>query len=471
MEEYIQRKEGYGHLLLWLIRVCDLILINVFFLAIYYLSVYYFDVPPFTYEEKMSSFLLINLSYFITSVSIPIRTSTNIIYLDKVMMGAFSFIVIFTIISTTSFAVFGMIKNVSPALWILCYGSLMVLYILMHVVIRLSLKLYRRKGYNSRSVVILGSDEAAKAIYNELKNSDFGYRVIGYFDDQNADEADMPKYLGTISDVKPYILQKKIDEIYCALTENEDNIITNLIHFSERNMVRIFLIPKFFSYIKRRFILRFVESVPVVSLRNEPLQQLPNRIVKRGFDIFFSLLVLLTIFPPILLIVGSLIKIYSPGPIFFTQKRTGLKGKSFSCYKFRSMRVNKDADKQMATKGDPRITPIGAFIRKTSIDELPQFINVLLGDMSVVGPRPHMLKHTEEYSRLIDKFMLRHLIKPGITGWAQVTGYRGETKTLEEMEGRVKKDVWYIENWSFFLDIKIIFKTMYNAVKGEDRAY
>lgn len=471
MEEYIQRKEGYGHLLLWLIRVCDLILINVFFLAIYYLSVYYFDVPPFTNEEKMSSFLLINLSYFITSVSIPIRTSTNIIYLDKVMMGAFSFIVFFTIISTTSFAVFGMIKNVSPALWILCYGSLMVLYILMHVVIRLSLKLYRRKGYNSRRVVILGSDEAAKAIYNELKNSDFGYRVIGYFDDHNADEVGMPKYLGTISDVKPYILQKKIDEIYCALTDNEDNIITNLIHFSERNMVRIFLIPKFFSYIKRRFILRFVESVPVVSLRNEPLQQLPNRIVKRGFDIFFSLFVLLTIFPPILLIVGSLIKIYSPGPIFFTQKRTGLKGKSFSCYKFRSMRVNKDADKQMATKGDPRITPIGAFIRKTSIDELPQFINVLLGDMSVVGPRPHMLKHTEEYSRLIDKFMLRHLIKPGITGWAQVTGYRGETKTLEEMEGRVKKDVWYIENWSFFLDIKIIFKTMLNAVKGEDRAY
>lgn len=281
----------------------------------------------------------------------------------------------------------------------------------------------------------------------------------------------MPQYLGKLDEIKAYVTKNKINEIYYSLTDNTDNAITDLIVFSEKNMVRFFIIPEFFNYIRRRFILRFIDSVPVVSLRNEPLVHLPNRFIKRGFDIVFSLLVILIIFPPVFLIIGSLIKLSSPGPLLFKQKRTGQRGISFNCYKFRSMRLNSNSDKQQATKDDPRITKIGAFIRKTSIDELPQFFNVLKGDMSVVGPRPHMLKHTEEYSRLIDKFMIRHLVKPGITGWAQVTGYRGETKTLNDMEGRVQKDVWYIENWSFLLDLKIIAKTLINAFKGEKMAY
>jgi len=218
-------------------------------------------------------------------------------------------------------------------------------------------------------------------------------------------------------------------------------------------------------------VMEIMESIPLLTLRREPLQAFYNRALKRAFDIVFSLGILCTIFPFLYIIVGFLIKRSSPGPIFFKQKRTGLYGRDFECYKFRTMRVNAEADTLQAVKDDPRKTKIGDFLRRTNLDEFPQFINVLKGDMSVVGPRPHMLKHTEQYSALIDKYMVRHLVKPGVTGWAQVTGYRGETKTLEQMEGRVKRDVWYIENWSFFLDLKIIVVTLLNMCRGEKNAY
>jgi putative colanic acid biosynthesis UDP-glucose lipid carrier transferase len=192
--------------------------------------------------------------------------------------------------------------------------------------------------------------------------------------------------------------------------------------------------------------------------------------IKRIFDIVVSLIALLftiLIFP----IIWIIIKIQSPGPIFFKQVRTGLDGKNFVCYKFRSMHVNKDADTLQATKDDPRKFPFGNFIRKTNIDELPQFWNVLRGDMSIVGPRPHMLAHTEQYDRLIDKYMVRHFVKPGITGWAQVTGFRGETRELWQMEGRVERDIWYIQHWSFWLDLRIIWLTAKTIFKRDEKAY
>ena len=214
-----------------------------------------------------------------------------------------------------------------------------------------------------------------------------------------------------------------------------------------------------------------LSNTPVLSIRREPLELRENRILKRVFDVVLSSFFLFTIFPIIYLIVGLAIKISSPGPVFFKQKRSGEDGKEFYCYKFRSMKVNAQCDSLQATRDDPRKTKIGEIIRKTSIDELPQFINVLKGDMSIVGPRPHMLKHTKEYSKLINSFMVRHFVKPGITGWAQVTGFRGETKELWQMEGRVMRDIWYIEHWTFVLDLLIIYKTVYNGIRGEKKAY
>ena len=212
-------------------------------------------------------------------------------------------------------------------------------------------------------------------------------------------------------------------------------------------------------------------NVPFLSLRNDPLMRIENRVIKRAFDIVVSLLFLCTLFPIILLFVTIITKITMPGPVFFRQKRTGIYGKDFYCIKFRSMKINADSDRVQATKNDPRKTRWGNIMRKTNIDEFPQFWNVLMGDMSIVGPRPHMLKHTEEYSKLIDKYMMRHFVKPGITGWSQVTGFRGETKELSQMEGRVQGDIWYIEHWSFWLDIYIMYKTVANVIQGDKEAY
>ncbi len=213
------------------------------------------------------------------------------------------------------------------------------------------------------------------------------------------------------------------------------------------------------------------ENISYINENQEPLDLPLNKALKRCFDVVFSLAVLLTFFPLIYIIVAIAIKLSSPGPVFFKQKRTGQDGEDFDCYKFRSMRVNAAADFLQARKDDPRKTKIGDFLRRTNIDELPQFINVLRGDMSVVGPRPHMVKHTEDYSALIENYMDRHLVKPGITGLAQVRGFRGETKELYQMAGRVRLDVWYIQNWTPGLDIKIIYRTVQNAIKGERTAY
>ena len=238
------------------------------------------------------------------------------------------------------------------------------------------------------------------------------------------------------------------------------------------NVVHFYSVPNVSNYLHHRMYFNMIGSVPYLSFFRDPLSSsVQNRVIKRTFDIVFSLTFLCTIFPIVLLVVAVITKVTMPGPLFFRQKRNGLNDKVFYCIKFRSMRVNDDADKVQATKDDPRKTKWGNIMRKTNIDELPQFINVLLGDMSVVGPRPHMLKHTEEYSQLIDKYMVRHFVRPGITGWSQVTGFRGETKELSQMEGRVKGDIWYIEHWTFWLDLYIIFKTIANAIRGEKEAY
>ena len=299
----------------------------------------------------------------------------------------------------------------------------------------------------------------------------YGFNVLGFFDDNIALKDALPNYLGNTEEVENYVLKHDIDEVYCTLPGTNDSKIARLLNFAEKHMIRFYIVPEFYRNVKKSMVMEVIESIPLLTIRREPLQSMYNRFLKRAFDLLFSTMVLVTIYPILYVVLGVLIKLSSPGPILFKQKRTGLYGRDFECFKFRTMRVNADADTMQAVKDDPRKTRIGNFLRKSNLDEFPQFVNVFLGDMSVVGPRPHMLKHTEQYSALIDKYMVRHLVKPGVTGWAQVTGYRGETKTLEQMEGRVKRDVWYIENWTFFLDLKIIIVTVLNMFKGEKNAY
>ena len=327
--------------------------------------------------------------------------------------------------------------------------------------------MYRRKGYNFKKIVIVGAGKNGMELYKVMKDDlSYGFNILGFFDDNQSLKSVLPNYLGMTNEVENFVLANDVDEIYCTLPGTNDEKIVRLLNFAEKHMIRFYIVPEFYRNLKKSLVMDVLETV-----RREPLQAAYNRALKRAFDILFSTVILVTIFPILYIVVGIMIKLSSPGPILFKQKRTGLYGQDFRCYKFRTMKVNAQADSLQAVKDDPRKTKVGDFLRRTNLDEFPQFINVLRGEMSVVGPRPHMLKHTEQYSALIDKYMVRHLVKPGVTGWAQVTGYRGETKTLEQMEGRVKRDVWYIENWSFFLDLKIIVVTVINMFKGEKNAY
>ena len=456
----------HGYILQWLIGIGDLIVLNLMFLLVYALldSMYTRAIA----NNLREVLLLLNFCYFFSLYFIPIQLHRSIVYLDKVVQRAFCIITLLIFLFATCL-IFLNVGDVLATFLLVYYVSTIVVFSCWRVLVRLMLKFYRRKGYNFKKVVIVGAGKNGMELYKVMKDDiSSGFNILGFFDDNLALRDVLPNYLGTTDKVEQFAIDKDIDEIYCTLPGTNDEKILRLLNFAEKYMIRFYIVPEFYRNVKKSMVMEILESVP---FRREPLQAFYNRALKRTFDIVFSLCVLCTIFPILYIVVGFLIKRSSPGPIFFKQKRTGLYGYEFECYKFRTMRVNAEADTLQAVKDDPRKTKIGDFLRRTNLDEFPQFINVLKGDMSVVGPRPHMLKHTEQYSALIDKYMVRHLVKPGVTGWAQVTGYRGETKTLEQMEGRVKRDVWYIENWSFFLDLKIIVVTLLNMFKGEKNAY
>lgn len=329
----------------------------------------------------------------------------------------------------------------------------------------------RIKGYNYRNVLFIGYSDATNKIIQFLNsNLSFGYKLIGYFDKQYSNTH--IQYLGNFEESIYFIQKNKIDEIYISMSDKDIEYINKIISIAEKLMIRIKIVPNLNQYsIYRKMSVDYYNETPVLLLLKEPLEDPLKELCKRVFDLVFSFLVILLIFPWLFPIIALIVKINSKGPVFFKQKRTGLDGKEFYCFKFRTMNINSNSDNTQATINDIRTTSFGKFLRKTSIDELPQFINVFIGQMSVVGPRPHMLKHTNEFSEIKSNYLIRHYIKPGITGWAQINGFRGETKTREDIINRVEHDIWYIENWTFFLDIKIIVKTITNALKGEDKAY
>ena len=463
----LNKKEGF--LIQWLIGIGDLIVLNLLFFVVYYeLGSYYTSAIASNIREVV---LLLNFCYFFSLYFVPLQVHLAIVYIDKIVQRAFVLVTFMMFLFATCL-IFLNVGDVLATFLVVYYLSSVVVFSLLRVIVRMTLKMYRRKGYNFKRVIIVGAGKNGMELYRLMKNDlSYGFNILGFFDDNIALKAVLPNYLGMTHQVEDFVLANDVDEIYCTLPGTNDEKILRLMNFSEKHMIRFFIVPEFYRNIKKSLVMEMIETMPVLTVRREPLQAVYNRALKRSFDILFSSIVLVTLYPIMYIVIGLMIKLTSPGPVLFRQMRTGLYGKDFKCYKFRTMRVNAEADLVQAAKDDPRKTSIGDFLRRTNLDEFPQFINVFLGDMSVVGPRPHMLKHTEQYSALIDKYMIRHLVKPGITGWAQVTGYRGETRTIEQMEGRVKRDVWYIENWSFFLDLKIIVVTVLNMFKGEKNAY
>ena len=417
---------------------------------------------------------LITLCYLLCNMHSGVILHRSVVRPEQIMVRVLRNMVPFVLLSVCILLLFHFEFSHSR-LFGLFYIVLILVIVSYRLAFRYFLELYRKQGGNVRKVILIGSHENMQELYHAMTDDPTsGYRVLGYFEDFPSDRypSDV-SYLGHPQEVNNFLKQNvgRVDQLYCSLPSARSAEIVPIINYCENHLVRFFSVPNVRNYLKRRMHFEMLGNVPVLSIRREPLELLENRIVKRTFDIVCSTLFLCTIFPFIYIIVGVAIKMSSPGPIFFKQKRSGEDGKEFWCYKFRSMRVNAQCDTLQATEHDPRKTRIGEIIRKTSIDELPQFINVFKGDMSIVGPRPHILKHTQEYSLLINKFMVRHFVKPGITGWAQVTGYRGETKELWQMEGRVMRDIWYIEHWTFLLDLYIMYKTVYNAIHGEKEAY
>jgi len=328
----------------------------------------------------------------------------------------------------------------------------------------------RKLGLNYRNVVIIGYNPYGLSLKHYFdQNPALGYRFKGFFDNwPQRHSSIVGKFQRSLED---FLKTENIDEIYVCQSYLKHRYFRHLVRYTENHFLKIKLLPDIKGLVFDDLELEFYSNLPIISFRKEPLQNELNAATKRIFDVVFASFVLLGICSWLFPLIAILIKLDSRGPIFFKQQRSGRAGKDFLCFKFRTMVVNPEADTRQATKNDDRITRLGRFLRESNIDELPQFINVLLGDMSVVGPRPHMLKHTQEYSKTISNYMLRHLIKPGVTGLAQAKGYRGQTDDNYSMKNRVRVDILYIERWTFLLDLKVIGLTVKNMFKGEDNAY
>ena len=485
----MRRNSQSNRLIQWLVMAGDFVLLNVIVMAF---SHWHWRMGSWL-DGRIEIFILVNNIALILSEQ---RFST-IVHLRVVGAGDIlrRIIGLTTMQAVTSYLLLKVVDYDLPIgllQWEI--GTAFVLCLMVkRYMERWMVKLYREAGRNSRAVTLVGTDPELVEVYHKLRNDlSLGYNILGYYGsaEQKA-EMDAEKkgskkkrnkrrklqeidYLGTIEDfVKGLDNPDSLilgDELYLCVSRQYRNIVKRTSRMCDHKVIRFFYVPisveSFGLNLKREQL----DDMEVFTTYENPLQNSLNRAEKRIFDIVMSLVFLIPtalMFP----FIWVIMKIQSPGPIFFRQKRTGLDGRDFEMLKFRSMHVNADADKVQATKDDPRKYPFGNFMRKSNIDELPQFLNVLKGDMSIVGPRPHMLLHTEQYSQLIDKYMVRHFVKPGLTGWAQVTGYRGETRELWQMEGRVKRDIWYMEHWSIWLDIRIIWLTIKSIFVHDEHAY
>lgn len=450
-------KKRYSHFIRPLQILVDILIINFIIYLIYdkeYLNIYF--------QSYVSIFWIVTTYYL---GFYKVYRHTSVLRLFTLLSKQFS---IFFLGYFAYFGVFreGEIVNNQFIILISIFGAVFVIkfiwFFLLHK--------YRSLGNNYRNTVVFGFDQPSKNIIKLFKSkSNLGYRFLGFFSNKEYKHQD---YIGNFNDFFEFCCTNEVDEIYCSLTYLTKNEIRKINKFATEKDIVLKLIPDTNELYRKNQSAEFYDdTLLVLNVNKLPFDFSENYFQKRVFDIFFSIIVCLVVLSWLTPLLWILVKIESKGPLIFKQKREGLNGKEFVCYKFRSMRINKFSDKVHAKKYDVRVTKIGAFLRKTSMDELPQFFNVLLGDMSIVGPRPHLESLSLEYQKDVEDYLKRHIVKPGITGLAQVSGYRGEIKRKSDIKNRVRLDIFYIENWSFLLDIKIIIQTVLNVFKGEEKAY
>lgn len=442
----------------------DLIFLNVGFFMANYIR---FDTFWFQGDRYPFLFVFLNIAwvviFFLTKLGRVERESSILDYVSQILLGlTINLAVVFAMWASTR-AYFYSREHLFYTYLIFSWFVVIWRVGFIHI-----LRYYRTKGYNIRNVVIVGFGPIGRSLKKHFsQNPEIGYVFKGFFDHNPNQEP----VTGSIDDLEEYCNKNGIDVIFCCLPKLFDEDVKRIVDFAENNLIKVKLLSDFSKISNRKLEVQQYGNIPVLDVSSIPLDHLYNRVYKRTFDVVFSAIVMVLLLSWMIPLIGLLIKLESPGPVFFIQNRHGRGNRYFPCWKFRTMVVNNAADSKQATKNDPRVTKIGAILRRTSLDELPQFINVFLGNMSVVGPRPHPIKLNNEFSPKIDRFIQRHAVKPGVTGLAQAKGYRGETARFSDMYGRVKLDRFYVKNWTLWLDIKIVFLTVYSIIWKTENAY
>lgn len=417
--------------------------------------------------------LLLNIVWFVNA-------NLSGFYLDF-FTRSFSF-QFFNILKTTLFQVgltvlfiFLTKEDLFTRNFILLYGLFLTLSISLRTAIFKNVLIsLRRKGKNIRNLLIIGAEEVGKNFKETItRNPDFGYHFSGFLDNTSQDD----EVIGVLDQLDEKIKEKEIDEVIITLSSQPPELLDEIIRICNINAVRIHIIPDYFRFLSSRFQISSIGNFPIITARQEPLEEANRRFLKRTFDIIFSSLVLIFLLSWLYPILALLIKLDSKGKVLFIQKRVGVKNDLFECYKFRTLTSESSRETETfkpVLMGDKRVTGIGNFLRKSNIDELPQFFNVLKGDMSVVGPRPHAIPYQDLYGKIFEEIKMRHNVRPGVTGWAQVNGLRGDIEDEKENNRRtimrMKYDLWYIENWTMRLDLQIILMTIWQMIKGDTKA-
>lgn len=459
----------YLYSLRFILAVRDLLLVNsAFFVACYLTSNLYPGIAVqayFPYQVAASLLWLFSANW--SGVYGQGRTQ----HYKQIHRSTWRCTVLhFTLIAV--YVAFSKDEILSRSFIVTFYASLLSFFLLIRLAGTRIEQLLSRRFRIYKSVAVLGRNRTGARLASYFMQHHKQYKFEGFLDDNYSKliERDGAIMVSNSDQIRK-VAEGGHTDVYVSLAPERMAQAQILMEEAERQCVRLKFVLDLEEKLGEPFEINYMGDFPVISLRREPLEDMQNRFKKRVVDVLLSFTVLVCIMSWLYPLLAVIIKLQSRGPVLFRQQRTGRNNRPFYCYKFRSMRLNKDSDTLQASKDDHRITPIGRFMRKYSLDEFPQFLNVLIGNMSITGPRPHMLKHTEQYSAIINRFMVRHYLKPGITGWAQVNGLRGETRDPRLMERRVEHDLWYMENWSLWLDLKIICKTVINLFRGEENAH
>jgi putative colanic acid biosysnthesis UDP-glucose lipid carrier transferase len=452
----------YEHNPVFRVILLDLVLLNLIsFIFVRVVKKYNF-IGDARSEQYLMLLTVFNLLWIIVNVVITrYKMDFHMGYLEelkKILMNITAFLGLVSI--------FAFLFNSFRYSRLIIYGSIMTFSLLLfgvHTMCLYFLKVIKARERTGKRILIVGDNHCAVDLFNKLSGEyNGGDEIIIYIENEALEnELNGKLILGKLKDAKKIFHKMQIDELYIVLSVSDENEIKELIRVADFFGTRVRMVPSFYKLFERNFEMIFFQGIPVVNANEIPLDKYYNWLYKRVFDVVFSVLSILVTFP-LMILIGILIKLTSKGPVLYAPQRVGIEGKLFKMYKFRTMKWTRENNEKLSTtKNDPRITPVGRFLRKSNLDELPQFFNVLNGDMSVVGPRPHRLHLDKKFQNEVDKYMIRHYIKPGITGWAQVNGWRGPTENKEQKKQRTLHDLWYLENWTFLLDLKIILLTIF----------